>query len=529
MTRKSSSTHLKKASYKKKPAKKKTIKKSLIVKKKSNTRQYKKATKETDKPTLNRFYQPSIEASLQNLFDKSIQRTAPLPVSINGQTMDSINSIPLKAPYQFSTINNITSTPLMNWYAAQTFIGYQLCAIFSQQWLINKCCTVPAEDAVRNGYDITVNDNTEVDATIIDEMRKLDEKFNVNKEMVEFVKLGKVFGIRILMFEIDSPDPDYYIKPFNIDGITAGSYKGITQIDPYWMTPELDASAAGNPASPNFYEPTWWRINSLRVHRTHLCIFMGEEVPDILKPTYFYGGIPLPQLLYERVYAAERTANEAPMLALTKRVNVKKIDLSQALANQAQLEEALAFQVYTRDNYAQQIIDREDDYFQTDTTLTDLDVVIMTQYQIVAAIAKVPATKLLGTSPKGFNATGEYDESNYHEELKNIQTHKLTHFLERHHLLLMKSIIEPKYGIYFKTTVVWKELDAPTQKETVEIEKIKAETDEIRRASGAINAEDIRKRIINDPNSGYNGIISETDILPDIPENPPEISERISV
>ena len=30
----------------------------------------------------------------------------------------------------------------------------------------------------------------------------------------------------------------------------------------------------------------------------------------------------------------------------------------------------------------------------------------MTQYQLAASVANVPATKLLGTQPKGFNATG---------------------------------------------------------------------------------------------------------------------------
>ena len=38
---------------------------------------------------------------------------------------------------------------LANWYASQSFIGHQLCAILSQHWLINKACTMPARDAIR--------------------------------------------------------------------------------------------------------------------------------------------------------------------------------------------------------------------------------------------------------------------------------------------------------------------------------------------------------------------------------------------
>ena len=54
-----------------------------------------------------------------------------------------------------------------------------------------------------------------------------------------------------------------------------------------------------------------------------------------MKPAYLYGGLPVPQLISERVYAAERTANEAPMLAMTKRLTVLKCDITQAVANQA--------------------------------------------------------------------------------------------------------------------------------------------------------------------------------------------------
>ena len=71
----------------------------------------------------------------------------------------------------------------------------------------------------------------------------------------------------------------------------------------------------------------------------------------------------------------------------------------------------------------------------------------MTQYQLVAAAAGVPATKLLGTSPKGFNATGEFEESSYGEELESIQQHDLSPLVNRHHLLLIRSHVTKKFKI----------------------------------------------------------------------------------
>ena len=72
--------------------------------------------------------------------------------------------------------NEIIPQGQLLWYANQTFIGYQLCAMLAQQWLVSKCCLMPAEDATRKGFDITVNDGNEIGADILDEMRKRDRQ-----------------------------------------------------------------------------------------------------------------------------------------------------------------------------------------------------------------------------------------------------------------------------------------------------------------------------------------------------------------
>ena len=168
------------------------------------------------------------------------------------------------------------------------------------------------------------------------------------------------------------------------------------------------------------------------------------------------------------------------MLALTKRTDVLKMDLAQAAANPTKTAQRLEVFAQYRDNYGVKTIGLDDEMMQFDTSLTDLDAVIMTQYQLVAAAANVPAVKLLGTPPKGFNATGEFEEANYHEELEGIQTHDLTPMIERHHLILIRSEIAPKFGIPpFGIKISWNELDAMTTEEQAQLNKLKAETGQI--------------------------------------------------
>ncbi len=395
----------------------------------------------------------------------------------------------------------------VGWYSSQSFIGHQLCALIAQHWLVDKACGMPAKDAIRNGYTVTVNDGKGIDAGVIDAIRKEDKRFRVNHHMREFVRMGRIFGIRIAMFIVQSTDPDYYAKPFNPDGVTPGSYKGIRQIDPYWTVPELNSAAVTDPTNLHFYEPTYWRINGKPIHHSHLIIFRTGEVPDVLKPTYYYGGVSVPQKIFERVYASERTANEAPLLAMSKRSTVVHMDVESAVANQAKFEERIATWAHYRDNHGIKVVGTEEQIEQFDTALADFDAVIMTQYQLVAAAANVPATKLLGTSPKGFNATGEFEEASYHEELESIQSHDLTLLLDRHHLLVIRSEIAPKFGIKpFETTVSWNPLDSMTTKEYAEVNKLKAEAGAVLVQSGAIDGIDERRRITQDPDSGYTGI-----------------------
>ena len=352
-------------------------------------------------------------------------------------TVDAANQ-QLKNAYKLG-VNGGVPDALLDWFSAGGFIGYQMAAILAtKSKLINKICLMPAQDAVRNGYEITNNDGEKVDPKIFEQMRKLDDDFKINEKLIDYLYKGNIFGIRLCLFLVDSDDPQYYFKPFNIDSATKNSYKGLTLIDPYWTAPELDIAASSRPDAQDFYEPTYWVIGGKKIHRTHFCIFRTTEVPDILKPSYIYGGIPIPEQVYERVYAADRTANEAPQLAMTKRVTTLNIDMMGLAAQELTTTDAIEQFVATRDNYGVYALGESDKLTQFDISLADLDATIMTQYQLCAMLGEVPATKLLGTTPKGFNATGEYDAKSYHERLQGLQKNFLTPVINRHHELLIK-------------------------------------------------------------------------------------------
>jgi uncharacterized protein len=462
--------------------------------------------REIDYPPVGSFPQNFTE-----IYAANFQKPLPSP-SLAGYAMDDLNGGNIVPPPGVGNFRFV-GEDAFQYFCGFGFIGYSMCALLSQHWLINLACLTPAKDAIRKGFEIAKNDSEEIPSEVYADIEKLDKKFKLKRNLTEFVYFGRVFGIRVALFEIDSTDPDYYEKPFNLDGIRPNSYKGISQIDPYWIAPQLSAQAASNPASIDFYEPTWWMINGKRYHKSHLVIFITEEVADVLKPTYFYGGVPITQKIMRRVFAAERTANEAPHLALSKRTSIIKTDLAKALANQVKFQERLEFFTTMRDNFGVKVIDTEDEYQQFDTSLSEVSDVTMMEFQLVAAASDVPVTKLLKTVPKGFNATGEYDESNYHESLESIQSNDFSPMIERHHQLVIRSEICPKYNIPpFEISHVWKALDSMTAEERAKVQELKAKTGKFLVESGAIDGEDERTRITADPDSGYNGLAMDREI-----------------
>ena len=395
------------------------------------------------------------------------------------------------------------------WYGSHGFIGYQMCAIMAQHWLIYKACNIPARDALRKGYKFTVNDGTEIKPDMLAALEKANKRYRLNRTLVQYVTKGRIFGIRVALFKVDSQDPEYYAKPFNPDSITPGSYRGIVQVDPYWCVPELTSAAAMDPASLDFYEPTYWVINNTRYHKSHLVIMKGDEVADILKPSYLYGGVSVPQKIFERVYASERTANEAPQLALSKRAIVFYTDAAKAIANQGKFEEKLSIWARFRDNFGVKVADKDADKVeQHDTSLADLDAVIMTQYQIVAAVANVPVTKLMGTTPKGFNSSGDYESDSYHEELESIQANDMEPLIDRHMVCVIRSDIVPRFGGQpFSVDCTWTPVDTLSAKEQAEVNKLKAETYKVLVAdTGAVDGDEVREVLAADEHSGFNGI-----------------------
>lgn len=457
-----------------------------------------------------------VKPQLQQLYNCSVQKTAQdfkiEEVNLDGnkvcvamdeacgsEVYDTIQTV-----YEMQTQGQEV---IFTYYARQGFIGFNNCALLAQDWLIRKAIVAPCEDAAAVNYDVTLKDEkiTEDDQQQITDMQTISDdkqKFDIKTIMNRFAQNKRKYGQSICIPLIEGVD---YSVPFNIDAVKKGSYKGMTVIEPIWIAPVLDTEAMTNPMSSRFYQPTWFRMTNGQLIHHSWCIFNTYGEPsDILKPTYYFGGIPLPQLLYEQVYAAHKTAKEAPMLAQSKRLNYVEGSPNALLFN-PDAKKQFDFIAWIRNNFGFLLIKPDQKIGQLDTTLTDFDSVVMLNYQIVAAISGVIATRLLETSPKGWQSSGSYEGKQYINLQRGIQIHDFLPILDMHYRLLAKS----KYGVDKRYVIDFEEIDTPTAKEAAEIREINARTDSTYINAGVVSSQEVRNVLREDETSGYNTLEEE--------------------
>ena len=396
------------------------------------------------------------------------------------------------------------------------FIGWQACAFLAQNPYIKKACEIPAREAVAVGYELhySTEDHDENDSTdhkeeqaILDDLQYVTDK---KMKMLDLVRdanvFKKMFGqiIAVPCFSVDMKKA--MEKPYTPKAIRPNTYVGMKLVQPFWITYQLTNEQVMNPASSGFYDPEFYVINGgQKIHKSWVRKLVTGALPDILKPVYYYGGIPLTQQIYERVYCAEKTANEAPKLALTKRLLIIDGNVNNLTANPESAYKTMKGVAELRDNMGFMVKNPNSQVNQIDTSLADFDALIMTQFQLVAAIAEMPVTKLMKTQLKGLANTGDYETKDYNSTLKEIQENDFNVILEFHYELLCLSL----KGKNLQLEVVWNEIDTPTALEQAQIESQNAQTDAAYIGAGVVDAEELRTILRTNEDGRYRNIPEE--------------------
>lgn len=294
--------------------------------------------------------------------------------------------------------------------------------------------------------------------------------------------------------------------------IGKGWLKSIRTIEPVWAYPQ--GYNAQNPLSKDWYNPQQWYVMGQEIHATRLLKFVAREVPDMLKPAYAFGGLSMSQMAQPYIDMWLQTSRSVNQLIHSFSVMVLKTDMETQTqpGGAAQLIARVAMFNQMRDNGGTYVLNKEsEDFTNVSATLSGLHELQAQAQEHMAFVGRYPLLKFTGIQPSGLNASSEgelrtfYDNVHAYQEWflrPGVQT-----VIDIAMITLWGAVDE---DIVFEFVPLW----GMSEKEEGELRKADAETDQIRIDSGVVSPEEVRKKVIADPASPYQGL--DPDDVPDL-------------
>ena len=283
-----------------------------------------------------------------------------------------------------------------------------------------------------------------------------------------------------------------------------GALRGFRTVEPIWTYPNDYNS--NDPLAEDFYRPRSWYVMGNPVHGTRLLTFVSREVPDVLKPAYAFGGVPLTQMALPYVQNWLRTRQSVSDIIHSFTVFLLKTNMGENLSPEGMsdlVNRAVLFN-RTRDNRGLLMVDKEtEDFANVSAPLAGLHELQAQSQEQMASVSGIPIVKLLGNTPSGLNASSDGEIRVFYDWIHSQQEH-----LFRHHLQTCLEMIQlSEWGeidpeITFEFVSLW-QLDEAMQ---ATVEKTKADTHAVYLDAGVIDAQDVRTALAGDEASPYQGL-----------------------
>lgn len=422
------------------------------------------------------------------------------------------------------------------YFEGQTFLGYPLLAEMAQRPEYRRISERLATEMTRKWIKLTSNsDDDEGKADKIKELEGVLEELKVREAFQEIATQDGLMGRSHLYIDTGATDTPAELKTPIGNGrneatrlkITKDSLKAVRPVEAVWCYPSN--YNATDPLKPDWFKPDIWYCMGKEIHRTRLITFIGRDVPDLLKPAYAFGGLSLTQMAKPYVDNWLDTRQAIADLINNFSKNGVKTNLMKALmpggdSDDTSIEGATSellrrIDLYTQyaDNRGIMLLDKDgEEFFQHNTPLGTLDQLQAQSQEHLCSVTGIPVVVLLGLTPHGLNASSDGEIRAFEDWIAAYQRHLFGTGLKTVIDIAMISkwgAIDEDIGFEFVP------LHTMDEKEEEDIQKSRADRDGGFVDHGVLDPLEVRRRLANDPKSGYNDIDVE-----DVPE-PPDMGE----
>lgn len=370
----------------------------------------------------------------------------------------------------------------------------ELNAMYRTDWLCGKVVDIIPDDMTREWREFTGDVDPKVVKALEDEEDRLQLQFNFNLAH----KWARLYGTAFIVISVDDGQtPD---KPLDISKIKKGGLRHIKAIDRHRVS-NAEVVPIADPMNKNFGMPEFYRFNetSVKIHASRVLRFDGIRLPyDEFRKNNYYSDSVLSRL-YEAVTNFNTTANGAASMVYETNVDIMKVKglmgYLQTAEGEALLRKRFTMAGMMKSFNNMMLLDNEEGYESKNNTFAGLPDLLDRFALFLSAASDIPATRLLGSSASGLNATGEGDLKNYYDTVRSAQKQQYKPLLDDFDQIMARSL-----GLGEDTDMDYdfKSLFQMTPKETADLQLVNAQRDQIYLDRNVITEEIAAKELKQD-------------------------------
>lgn len=383
------------------------------------------------------------------------------------------------------------------------FMGYASLSNLAQKSENRVACEQSVNEVFRKGFKIKSNDTDNDRSDIINQLEDAFEKLGVEKHLKKLGFNAEAFGQSHLFVKVKGDDRELAKElMINPAKIKKGDLEGFRVVEPIWVYPQGYNSLY--PLRHDFFQPNAWFVLGELVNASRMKQLVMYPVPDMLKPSYNFGGLSLIQMMLPYVTNWESVRDDIPKIITTFRTYIWSTDMSTYLQDKTQFDKRLDTLIYGKTNHGVMAIDQTMEKLeQMNTTLTGLADLLGQQQKLLCMPSRLSVTSLTGSQPSGMNASGEGEKEAQHENIANKQKSAYKPVLD----WILKLVCLSELGDFYEDLYIdFNPLDEMSDKEIAEINKLKADTYSSLVQDGIITPEQANAALASDDDSGFNGI-----------------------
>lgn len=339
----------------------------------------------------------------------------------------------------------------------------------------------------------------------IDRLMEAMEDFEVKRHLHTMYEHDLQFGSgRCIAVMRGDLEPGERATPLTLtpEKVGKGDLIRFKNVEPIWMTPDNYEST--DPMDEFFYIPESWWVLGQKINSSRIFEIMQRRVPDILKPAWNFGGIPLILMAKPYVQNWLRTRQNVSDIIDTMRLLVVTTNQADQMGGTrtrgGSLGRRLRLLASTRNNFGVVALNTGESMQNISTPLSDLSDLQAQSQEQICSITNIPIVKYTTNQPAGLNADSDGVIRMFYDTGEAIRENVIEPPLKRMTDLIQLSLfgeIDP--DLVWR----WEKLYELTETEQLDLEVKKAQIRESDIATGQVSAEEGRKQIAGDEDSIY--------------------------